>query len=1150
MSFVHLHCHTEGSLLDGMCRVKDMVRAAADFGMPAVAITDHGVMYNVVPFYQQAKAAGVKPIIGCEVYVAAKSRFEKGTRQENYYHMLLLAKDQTGYRNLVQLVSKGFLEGFYYKPRVDRDLLAQHSEGLIATSACLGGEIPTHILKQELKQARYLAGQYREIFGPENFYLELQNHGLDEQQAVNGALVPIARDLNIPIVCTNDVHYLRREDAQPHEVLLCIQTGTTINDPKRLKYGPPNFYLASPAEMAHLFAAWPEALENTLRIAEQCNLELDFTQMHFPHYEVPPGYDADTYLEKVCRDAIPRLYPHGDERLDARLQYELEIIRTKGFSVYFLIVWDFVRFAHSQAIMAQARGSAAGSLVSYLLGLTVIDPLRYSLIFERFLTRERKSMPDIDLDIADDRRDEVIQYARQKYGEDRVAQILALGTLAARAAVRDAGRALEVPIPDVDRVAKLIPLTPGTTIDGALKQIPELQRTYEQNEADRRLIDTARSVEGLSRHASTHAAGIVITREPVVNYAPVQRIGESGVAIQFVKEDVEAIGLLKMDLLGLRNLTVVDKCLKLVRDSRSVEIDISSIPFTDESTFKLLQAGDTVGVFQLESSGMRKLLRNLRPDRFEDIIALIALYRPGPLQSGMSDEFVRRKHGQSPITYLHPSLEPILETTYGIIVYQEQVMRIAMDLAGFTPGQAEALMKAMSKKVRAAMEKLMPAFINGAKERGVPAKTAEQIYDLMYQFASYGFGLNHSAAYAVLSYQTAYLKANFKHEFMATNLSSIADKKDKLALYVNDCRQAGITILPPDINESEADFTVPYQDEKPTAIRMGLAVIKNVSRGVVVEIERIRTEGGLFTDFADFVRRLGSSPGAATMTKTAVECLVKAGAFDALPGHRAQLLAAIEELMQAAASTRRERERGQESLFGEDGDDARSEALPTVPEWSRSECLAQERDLLGVYLSDHPVREAQAALRDARVTPTSELPELGDRKEVTVGGIITSVVTRVTKQNKPMLQVTLEDLDGTVNATVFSRWYDDCRPHLEKDRLVILKGRTNVREQRSEDAEAPPVVEIHVEEVRPLTLRAPARPPSVNIKLRRAARKDLMLLQKILTAYPGDARLCFHVEQGGQVERVLAGIKVQTHPKMLEEVKAVLGRNEGSVWVD
>ncbi len=1154
MSFVHLHCHTEGSLLDGMCRSKEMAKQAAAFGMPAIAITDHGVMYNVVQFYENCTSAGVKPIIGCEVYVAPKSRFEKGSRGENYYHMLLLAQNEVGYKNLVKLVSRGYLEGFYYKPRVDKELLHEHREGLIATSACLGGEICQSLLRSELKEARYRATELKEIYGPEHFYIELQNHGLDEQQAVNPELVRIARELGLPLVCSNDVHYLRQEDADPHEVLLCIQTGMTMNNPKRMRYGPPNFYLRSPEEMASIFREWPEALESSVQIAERCNFQFDFTKTHLPHCEVPQGHTHESWLEQLCRQAIPDKYSVHTEELEHRLRYELDVIQTKGYSAYFLIVQDFVRFARSRGIMSQARGSAAGSLVSYLLGLTVIDPLRYNLLFERFLNRERKSMPDIDLDFADDRRDEVIQYCRDKYGADHVAQIIAFGTMAAKAAVRDAGRALEYPLPDVDRVAKLIPTVPGTKLDDSLKNIPELKGLYDGDASVRKLVDTARNVEGLYRHASVHAAGVVITREPVIEYAPVQRMGEDNVAIQYEMADAEKIGLVKMDFLGLRNLTVVDKCLKLIRQHRGVEINLKEVPFTDEKAYRLLQAGDSIGVFQFESGGMQKLLRNLKPDRLEDLIALVALYRPGPLQSGMADEFVKRKHGLSEITYLHPLLEPILNNSYGIILYQEQVMQITMALADFTAGQAEAAMKAMSKKKADVMEKLKPAFIEGAVNKGVDRKIAEQIYEVMYNFASYGFNLNHSAAYAVLSYHTAYLKANFPHEFMATNLSSIVDKKDKLALYINDVRRMGIEMLPPCVNRSDAEFTVErVGGSEQMAIRMGLEAIKNVGRPCIEALLKARAEDGPFADFGDLIRRVCGTDECSAISRTAFECLIKAGAMECLPGHRAQLLAALEPAMAAASAARKERSRGQVSLFGgNDEEDLGSVSitLPPVPEWPRPEARAYERDLLGVYVSDHPLKEAGRALRGATNTLAADLPEKKDREEVTVGGIVTSLVQRMTKKNEAMANITLEDMTGTMTVVFFPRAWEKVKEQVEKDRILVVKGRASVRDRIVEDEDTPAVVEVQGEEVTPLETRTVIHVPSVHVRLRNARRNELMVLRQLFAANPGDARLLFHIDNAGREEAVLSGLRVGVSQKLIQDARTVAGRMGADVWVD
>lgn len=1171
MSFVHLHCHTEGSLLDGMCRSKDMAKQAANFGMPAVAITDHGVMYNVVQFYENCTGAGVKPIIGCEVYVAPGARHEKkAVAGEKYYHMLLLAKDEVGYKNLVKLVSRGYLEGFYHKPRVDKELLHEHREGLIATSACLGGEICQAVLRSEMKEARSRAAQFKEIFGPEHFFMELQNHGLDEQKMVNPELVRIARELKLPLIASNDVHYLRQQDADPHEVLLCIQTGVTMNNPKRMKYGPPNFYLRSPDEMGQLFGEWPEALANTLQIAERCNFQFDFTKTHLPHYEVPPGYTYETYLEKLCREAIPEKYSTHTQELEERLVYELEIIQTKGYSAYFLIVQDFVRFARSRGIMSQARGSAAGSLVSYLLGLTVIDPLRYNLLFERFLNRERKSMPDIDLDFADDRRDEVIQYCRDQYGADHVAQIIAFGTMAAKAAVRDAGRALEYPLPEVDRIAKLIPTVPGTKLDSSLVSIPELKQMYEADERAKKLIDTARNVEGLYRHASVHAAGVVITKEPVIEYAPVQRMADDNVAIQYEMGDAEKIGLVKMDFLGLRNLTVVDRTLKLIQRHRNHQVVLKEVPYGPEATsdpaeaervlkaYKLLQQGDTIGVFQFESSGMQKLLRNLKPDRLEDLIALVALYRPGPLQSGMADEFVKRKHGISPITYLHPLLEPILNNSYGIILYQEQVMKITMALADFTAGQAESAMKAMSKKKADVMEKLKPVFINGATGKGVEQKIAEQIYDVMYNFASYGFNLNHSAAYAVLSYHTAYLKANFPHEFMAANLSSIVDKKDKLALYINDVRRMQIPLLPPDINRSSAEFTVEANPNSGSssefAIRMGLEAIKNVSRPCIDVVVRAREEGGPFADFGDFINRVCCLEEAQSLSKTAFECLIKAGALDSLPGHRQQFLAALEPALQAASTQRKHLSQGQNSLFGgdddEDGFGSISVSLPSVPEMSKQETLALERDLLGVYVSDHPLNEASRQLRNATNTLAAELPEKKDREEVTVGGIISSVLIRLTKDNRSMANITLEDMTGPMTVVFFPKRYEDCKAQLEKDRIVIIKGRASVRDRIVEDDDTPAVVEVQGESVTPIETRQVVHVQKIHVRLAAARRAELMTMRQLFAANPGSAPLLFHIQNNGSEERVLAGIRVDINPTLLQEVSAVAARVGGHVWVD
>ena len=1135
-----------------MCRSKEMAKQAAAFDMPAVAITDHGVMYNVVQFYENCTSAGVKPIIGCEVYVAPRHRSERGNRSDNYHHLLLLAKSEVGYRNLVKLVSRGFLEGFYYKPRVDKELLHEYREGVIATSACLGGEICSSLLKNEIEEARRRAATLREIYGKDHFFIELQDHGLPEQSMVNPELVRIAREHDLPLICSNDVHYLRQQDADPHEVLLCIQTGVTMNNPKRLRYGPPNFYLRSPDEMAKVFAQWPDALANTLQIADRCNFQFDFTKTHLPRFDVPAGFTAESWLEKLCRDAIPTRYSAHTQEMEDRLLYELDVIQTKGYSSYFLIVHDFVSFARSRGILSQARGSAAGSLISYLLGLTVIDPLKYNLLFERFLNRDRKSMPDIDLDFADDRREEVIQYCRDKYGADHVAQIIAFGTMAAKAAVRDAGRALDMSLPEVDRVAKLISTVPGTTLEKALADTPELAKLYAEDSSARKVIDTARSVEGLYRHTSIHAAGVVITEKPVTEYAPVQKVGDGALAIQYEWGDAERIGLLKMDFLGLRNLTVVDHCLKLIERHRGVKVNLQAVPYDDLPTYRLLQQGDSIGVFQFESSGMQKLLRNLKPDRLEDLIALVALYRPGPLQSGMADEFVRRKHGVSEITYLDPILEPILNNSYGIILYQEQVMQITMAMAGFSAGQAEAAMKAMSKKRADVMSKLKPAFLDGAVERSVSRAIAEQIYDVMYNFASYGFNLNHSAAYAVLSYHTAYLKANFPHEFMATNLSSIVDKKDKLALYINDVRRMGIPLLAPSVNESDAAFTVSLRDGKPHAIRMGLASIKGLGHPCVEAIVRSRVAEGPFADFADFVKRVFGGEDGSTFSRSALEALIRSGAVDCLKGHRAQLLAAVEPMLSAAASSRKQKSSGQFSLFGGDPEEEASTsiALPMVPELSRQEALTMERDLLGVYVSDHPLKDVEGRLRASVSVSAAELPERRDREEITVGGIISQVTIRVTKTNLSMANVVLEDLTGPMTVVFFPKSWEKVKELVEKDRIVLIKGRASVRDRVVEDDDTPAVVEVQGEEVTALVVARTTQTPTVRVRIQNAKRQDLMVMRQLFQANPGDSRLIFHIHANGKEDQVVAGFKVGISPRFLEEARAVAGRVGGSVWVE
>lgn len=1130
MSFAHLHCHTEGSLLDGMCRAKDMAKQAAAFGMPALAVTDHGVMYNVVSFYEACKENTVKPIIGCEVYVSPGSRFDRDATQDRYYHMLLLAQNEIGYKNLMKLCSRGFTEGFYYKPRVDRELLNQYSEGLIATSSCLGGELCNLLLKNEVEEARRRAAALREIF-PGRFYVELQNHGLKEQAYVQPELVRIARHLDLPLVCSNDVHYLKQEDADPHEVLLCIQTGRTMRDQNRLRYGPPSFFLRSPEDMARIFADYPEALANTLEIAARCDFEFTLGRHYLPHFAVPAGYTAETWLESLCRGNIADRYPSGDlEVVEQRLQYELGIIGSKGFASYMLIVHDFTRFARSRGIMSQARGSAAGSIVAYLLGLTCIDPLRYNLMFERFLNPDRKSMPDIDLDFEDERRDEVLQYCKDKYGEDHVAQIITFGTMAAKAAVKDAGRALDMPLPQVERIASLIPIKPvGIKLAEALEKVPDLKRAYDEQPQVKHLVDTAQHVEGLYRHAGVHAAGVVITTEPVIEYAPLQRMKDGKIAIQYSMEDAEKVGLVKMDFLGLRNLTVVTRCLEFINEQRGVRLALGDLPHTDEGAFRLLQNGHSVGVFQFESTGMQRLLRSLRPDRLEDLIALVALYRPGPLQSGMANTYVERKHGREPVEYIHPGLATILNNSYGIILYQEQIMKITMALASFGPGQAEAAMKGMAKKKKEVIEKLKGEFAEGCEKNGVDPGIATQLYEVMVNFASYGFNMAHSGAYAMLAYHTAYLKAHYPYEFMTANLSSIVDKKDKLALYVNDMRRMGMTLLPPHVNASQGEFTIQADPERGQVVQMGLRVVKGLKDATVDSLLAERKEGGPFGSFRDFLIRMFGP--ARNCTRSDVEALIRVGACEGLGGTRSQLLAVYSRAVDEA-----------KKLSGVANKGFQIEYIG-VPEITKSERLAMERDLLGVYVSGHPLADIADLLRAEINAQSVDLADRRDGDEVLVGGVVVEVTERLTKKQERMANVVLEDLTGQVNVTMFPKVYERCAEIAGRDRLVVIRGRVNLRESASGEEDAAPTVEVQAVEVRPLIAGEIAHEPTIHLSApsHEVARRGLDVFQ----AHGGMVRVMVH--SGGEVEgRAFTALT----PQVIKDALAAVKRYGGNVWVE
>lgn len=1043
VNFVHLHNHTCYSLLDGACKIREMVSQAKELGMDTLAITDHGVMYGVIEFYKEAHKAGIKPIIGCEVYVAPRTFRDKvAGLDDSPYHLVLLAENQEGYQNLLKLVSLSWLEGFYYKPRVDKSLLKKHSRGLIALSACLAGEIPALILQGKEEEARQAALAYQDIFGPDHFYLELQDHGLPEQRQVNAALIALSKSCRLPLVATNDVHYLRRQDAAIQDIMLCIQTGKTLQDQNRLRFETEEFYLKSPEEMNLLFGDYPEALANTVEIAGRCQVEFTFGHNYLPYYQVPDGYTVDSYLEELCRRGLQARYGAVTPLHRERLDYELSIIRKMGYSSYFLIVWDFIHYARKQGIfVGPGRGSAAGSLVAYTLKITDIDPLRYDLLFERFLNPERVSMPDIDIDFCYERRGEVIEYVVNKYGAERVAQIITFGTLAARAAIRDTGRAMGVPLALVDKVAKLVPAELGMTIARALEVAPELVQFAKQDAQVGKLLEAAKELEGMPRHAGTHAAGVVISQKPLDEHLPLQRTSEGFVSTQFDKDTVEEIGLLKMDLLGLRTLTVINKAVELIQAGRQTEVDLDRIPLDDVMSYQLLSDGDTIGVFQLESSGLRTILRELKPQSFEDIIALVALYRPGPLGSGMVEDFIKRRHGEVEVSYLHPALEPILRPTYGVIIYQEQVMRIASELAGFSLGEADLLRRAMGKKKPEIIAGLRKQFVEGAIRQRVDAEKAGKIFDLMEYFAGYGFNKSHSAAYALLAYQTAYLKAHYPVEFMAALLTSVMETKDRVPFYIEECKQRRIAILPPDVNESVENFMV-----SGNSIRFGLAAIKQVGYQAIQAIMKER-ENGSFRSLQDFCERVDLGQ----VNRRVIENLIKAGAFSSLQASRAKLLEVLPTCLEQGLAWQRQLNSSQLSLF--DFTDQKATFNPPIPlpevrEFTSKEILQMEKEVLGIYLSGHPLAAYKTVMRERASHTVEELSQAGDGETIVLAGLITALKRSVTKRGELMAYFNLEDLTGQVEALLFPKNLLKYNSMLQEDLPVIVKGRLNLQEDK------------------------------------------------------------------------------------------------------
>ena len=1061
MSFAHLHVHTEYSLLDGSNKIKECVARVKELGMNSVAITDHGVMYGVIDFYRAARAAGIKPILGCEVYVAPGSRFDKeavGSGDDRYYHLVLLAENDLGYHNLMKIVSRGFTEGYYYKPRVDLEVLQEFHEGIIALSACLAGEVQKNILRGMYEEGKAAALRYQDIFGKGNFFLELQDHGMQEQQIVNQSLLRMSQETGIELVATNDVHYTYAEDVKPHDILLCIQTGKKLADEDRMRYEGGQYYIKSEEEMKQLFPYALQALENTQKIADRCNVEIEFGVTKLPKYDVPEGYTSWEYLNKLCFDGLKERYPDGDDSLKERLEYELSVIKSMGYVDYFLIVWDFINYARTQGIkVGPGRGSAAGSIVSYCLGITSIDPIKYQLLFERFLNPERVSMPDIDVDFCFERRQEVIDYVGRKYGADRVVQIVTFGTMAARGVIRDVGRVMDLPYAFVDSIAKMVPTELNITLDKALKMNPEFKKLYQEDEQVKELIDMSRRLEGLPRHTSMHAAGVVIGQRAIEEFVPLSLGSDGSVTTQFTMTTLEELGLLKMDFLGLRTLTVIQDAERLASISSGKTIDINKIDYDDKAVLASIGTGKTDGVFQLESAGMKNFMKELKPQNLEDIIAGISLYRPGPMD--FIPQYIKGKNNPDSITYDCPQLEPILAPTYGCIVYQEQVMQIVRDLAGYTLGRSDLLRRAMSKKKGDVMQKERQNFVYGNPDEGVPGciangideKTANKIYDEMIDFAKYAFNKSHAAAYAVVSYQTAWLKYYFPVEYMAALMTSVIDNPSKVSEYIYACRQMNIKILPPDINKGEANFSVDGGD-----IRYGLAAIKSIGRPVIKAIVEDREELGLFQNLEDFITRLSAKN---ILNKRTIENLIKAGALDTLGGTRKQFMSIYVQIVDHVTQEKKNSMVGQMTLFDLVSEDQKEEfqiRMPDVGEYSKETLLAFEKEVLGIYVSGHPLeayeekwkKSISATTADFQLDEETGHTKVHDGAKEIIGGMITEKTIKHTKTNQMMAFITVEDLLGTVEVVVFPRDYEKNRDYLEVDSKVFVRGRVSEEDDK------------------------------------------------------------------------------------------------------
>ncbi len=1134
--FIHLHNHTQYSLLDGAMKIDDLLAKAKEFNMPALAITDHGNMFGTIDFYKKAIASGIKPIIGSEVYVASVSRSKKEPipgLPDTGFHLILLVKNLDGYKNLIKLSTSGYLEGFYHRPRIDKEILRKNHQGLIGLSSCLKGEIPYLLMKGNYKKAKKVAEEYVAILGQENFYLELQNHGTEDEKKARELLLQLSQETEIPVVATNDCHYLRKEDWEAHDALLCIQTGKTIAESDRMKFSTDQLYFKSPEEMKKLFEEIPQAIENTIKIAEKCNLQLEFGKFHLPHFPLPSGYeDLGSYLDYLARRGLAQRYSKVTPGVEERLEYELKIINQMGYAGYFLIVKDFIDYARSKDIpVGPGRGSAASSLVSYALGITNIDPIKYGLLFERFLNPERISLPDIDIDFSDRGRDRIIDYVINKYGKENVTQIITFGTMAARGVIRDVGRVLGMPYSEVDRIAKMIPFELDMTLKKALDVQPDLARLSESDPQIKRLILLSQTLEGLTRHASTHAAGVVIAPTKLTEFVPLYMSAKDEITTQYDMKGIEDIGLLKMDFLGLRTLTVIDDTRRMLREERNVNIDMDRIPLDDKRVFDLFSNGETVGIFQFESSGMRDYLKKLKPEILDDLTAMNALYRPGPLDSYMIDEYIQRKHGDKKIEYEHPLLEPILKETYGVIVYQEQVLKVASDLAGYSLGKADILRKAMGKKKAEMMAEQRDEFIKGAKSTGITEKKADRIFDLIATFARYGFNKAHSVGYAYIAYQTAYLKAHYPVEFMAATLSSEIGNSDRIVTLMEECKRMSIQVLPPDLNESVGKFKV-FGNK----IRFGLEAVKNVGESAITSIVAARERYGKFTSIFQFCEEVDLR----AVNKKAVESLICAGTFDSVHKNRAQLLAGVELAMNYGQAVQKDKLKGQTTLFDlESGGNLiqkEPELLP-IPEWPRSQMLAKEKEMLGFYVSGHPLAKYQEELATFSTFTTETIEAVSDGQEVILGGIIVGVKPNIDKKGNQMAFITLEDFLGTVEVLVFSDCFEKRRTLVRSGSMVLIRGRASTREGEKAKViafDVLPLDKVYQEMNGFLHLR---------IGSQIAGDDFIPQIKNILSTHHGKSSVILHMRtQKEELKMKVKNIKVQLSRELMKKLREGLGK--------